>query len=209
VFVVNVYQTLNSKDSYPHLSLEETLPFTAFATANRAGQRKCCIFLTLLTDEVLFLFKRNIASILKEKTLVLKIRILYQFCCCSLLTMKKNYKINLKFKKILIIKPCADYETIIGYNDLKTAPVSFLVTSRKRLNYDTESTTIPFDAEVFNLGGAMNRQTGVFTSTVLDLNVNDRIDCYLNRGSISSNLGGTFFSGILLEEDPVLLNLIV
>jgi len=37
-------------------------------------------------------------------------------------------------------------------------------------------------------------------STVLDLNVNDKVDCYLNHGSISMNVGGTFFSGILLEE---------
>ena len=101
------------------------------------------------------------------------------------------------------------------------------------------------------MGGAMNRQIGVFTapkkgrysfsfktrskytsnahiflrvndkdvlyvegfskyenmpiSTVLDLNVNDRVYCYLSRGSIDTNLGGTFFSGSLLEEDLVLL----
>jgi len=41
-------------------------------------------------------------------------------------------------------------------------------------------------------------------STVLDLNVNDRVDCYLSRGSISMNVGGTYFSGILLEENLVL-----
>ena len=41
-------------------------------------------------------------------------------------------------------------------------------------------------------------------STVLDLNVEDRVDCYLYRGSIDNNVGGTFFSGILLEEDLLL-----
>jgi len=120
----------------------------------------------------------------------------------------------------------------------------------RRSDYDTESTTIPFETKKFNLGGAMNRQTGVFTapkkgrcsfsfktrskytsnahiflrvnekdvlyvegysdyenmpiSTVLDLNVNDRVYCYLNRGSIYNNQGGTFFSSILLEADLVL-----
>jgi len=100
------------------------------------------------------------------------------------------------------------------------------------------------------LGGAMNRQNGVFTapkngryffsfktrsffnsdaqiylrvnennllyvegysdyenmpiSTVVNLKANDRVDCYLSRGSIDQNIGGTFFSGILLEEDLVL-----
>jgi len=119
------------------------------------------------------------------------------------------------------------------------------------LEYAETATTIPFDAEVFNFGDAMNLKTGVFTapkkglysftfktrnnynsnaqlylrvnqkdvlyvegytnfenmpiSTVLDLNVNDKVDCYLSRGSIYSNLGGTFFSGILLEEYLVLL----
>ena len=38
-------------------------------------------------------------------------------------------------------------------------------------------------------------------STVLDLKTHDRVDCYLSRGSIDHNIGGTFFSGILLEED--------
>ncbi len=41
-------------------------------------------------------------------------------------------------------------------------------------------------------------------STVLDLNVNDRVDCYLYHGSIGNNRGETFFTGILLEEDLVL-----
>ena len=152
-----------------------------------------------------------------------------------------------KIKKI-IIQPYAGYETIIGYNDIKTSPVFFLVT--RRWEYAETSTTIPFDAELFNFGNAMNRQSGVFIapkkglyaftfktrnnynsnaqlnlrvnqrdvlyvegytnfenmpiSTVLDLNVNDNVDCYLSRGSIYSNPGGTFFSGILLEEYLVL-----
>lgn len=40
-------------------------------------------------------------------------------------------------------------------------------------------------------------------STVLDLNVDDRVDCYLYNGSIGDNDGETYFSGILLEEDLV------
>ena len=150
-----------------------------------------------------------------------------------------------KIKKI-IIQPYAGYETIIGYNDIKTASISFLVTRDKSV-YNQISTTIPFYTEVFNLGGAMNPRTGVFTapkngrysfsfktrsyynkdaqlyfrvngnrllyvegfsdyenmpiSTVLDLKAHDKVDCYLSRGSIDHNIGGTFFSGILLEED--------
>lgn len=41
-------------------------------------------------------------------------------------------------------------------------------------------------------------------SAVLELDVGDRVDCYLSRGSTTMNHGETFFSGILLEENVIL-----
>ena len=59
----------------------------------------------------------------------------------------------------------SDYETAIGYNDIKTAPgVSFYV--QRNSTYASVNTTIPYEVTRLNVGGAMNAVTGVFTAPV-------------------------------------------
>jgi len=52
-------------------------------------------------------------------------------------------------------------ETVVGYNDIKSAPVYFYV--QRNMVYSTTKTTIPYNIAKLNLGNAMNLATGVFT----------------------------------------------
>ena len=58
------------------------------------------------------------------------------------------------------------YETMIGYNDIKSSPggVSFYV--QRRSVYSSKRTVIPYDKTRLNIGGAMNAATGIFTAPV-------------------------------------------
>lgn len=58
----------------------------------------------------------------------------------------------------------ADYETFIGYNDVKSIPVAFY--AQRSTTFPTVGTVITYDAPVFNLGNALNTVTGVFTAPV-------------------------------------------
>ena len=55
------------------------------------------------------------------------------------------------------------YETVIGYNDIKTAAgVYFYVT--RNSTYTSTWSVIPYEVEHLNIGGAMHLETGVFTA---------------------------------------------
>ena len=54
----------------------------------------------------------------------------------------------------------AGFQTLIGYVDVQSSPVYFYV--QLNSNFDTINTTIPFDREILNVGGAMNRTSGIF-----------------------------------------------
>jgi hypothetical protein len=51
---------------------------------------------------------------------------------------------------------------LIGYADVKSAPVHFYV--KRESDLDTENTPIPFDVAVVNEGNAMDLTTGIFTA---------------------------------------------
>jgi len=55
------------------------------------------------------------------------------------------------------------YETLIGFNDVKTAAgVYFYVT--RNSTYTSTWSVIPYQVEHLNIGGAMHLETGVFTA---------------------------------------------
>jgi hypothetical protein len=51
---------------------------------------------------------------------------------------------------------------LIGYADVKSAPVHFYV--KRESDLDTENTPIPFDVAVVNEGNAMDLTSGIFTA---------------------------------------------
>ena len=53
------------------------------------------------------------------------------------------------------------FETIIGYNDIKSSAIYFYV--QKNRIYTVGNVSIPFDIQQLNIGNAMNLNTGVFT----------------------------------------------
>ena len=55
-----------------------------------------------------------------------------------------------------------EYETIIGFNDLKTASGVYLTVQRNTSN-TVIGTSIPYELTRLNIGGAMNLTTGIFT----------------------------------------------
>ena len=55
-----------------------------------------------------------------------------------------------------------DFQTLIGYSDVKSFPVYFYVQKDRR--FDKINTPVPFDIETSNVGNAMNLQSGVFTA---------------------------------------------
>lgn len=79
----------------------------------------------------------------------------------------KHFSFNIKaiFIFRLISQLCpTDYETYIGYADLKTTTVLFYF---QRANSDSSSySKLPFDMEITNKGNAMDGATGVFTAPV-------------------------------------------
>jgi len=56
----------------------------------------------------------------------------------------------------------ADFETRVGFVDIKSSPVHFFVTGTSICN----TGTMPFDKEYLNVGGGMNLTCGVFTAPV-------------------------------------------
>ena len=58
---------------------------------------------------------------------------------------------------------CAGYETQIGYNDIKTTLVSFMVL-RTTTFATTDGGVVTYDTSITNVGGAMDVLTGVFTA---------------------------------------------
>ena len=63
---------------------------------------------------------------------------------------------------IIIVKLFADFQTWIGYEDVKSHPVYFYV--QKNTDFLTHNTPIPFDIELLNVGNAMNVSSGIFTA---------------------------------------------
>ena len=57
------------------------------------------------------------------------------------------------------------FETVIGYNDVKTAAGIYFYVQRSS-NFTSTMTVIPWDLEKLNIGRAMNLATGVFTAPV-------------------------------------------
>ena len=55
------------------------------------------------------------------------------------------------------------YETLIGYNDVKTSAGVYFSVKRKT-TYIIKNTVLPYDDADVNVGGAMNIATGVFTA---------------------------------------------
>ena len=65
----------------------------------------------------------------------------------------------------------ADFQTWIGYEDVKSHPVYFYVqkntdflTHTDLPDTDFNNTPIPFDIELLNVGNAMNVSSGIFTA---------------------------------------------
>ena len=59
------------------------------------------------------------------------------------------------------------YETIIGFNDVKTATGVYFYSQRKSdFTAGPNGAVIPYEEELLNIGGAMNMKTGVFTAPV-------------------------------------------
>ncbi|XP_046643658.1 uncharacterized protein LOC124328873 isoform X2 [Daphnia pulicaria] len=56
----------------------------------------------------------------------------------------------------------AGFQTWIGFEDVKSSSVYFYV--QRYANYNQTGTSIPYDVEKLNAGGAMNLQTGIFTA---------------------------------------------
>ncbi len=57
------------------------------------------------------------------------------------------------------------FETRIGFADIKSAPIYFFVRRNKQDTFVQANTTIIFDEELVNVGGAMDTSTGKFTAT--------------------------------------------
>ena len=57
----------------------------------------------------------------------------------------------------------AGYQTLIGYNDIKTSSVHFYVQRNQDKN---DNGAIPYEITILNEGGGMNAGTGVFTAPV-------------------------------------------
>jgi len=71
--------------------------------------------------------------------------------------------VNLFFHTFLLF---AGYESVIGFNDLKTSSpgVSFYV--QREPSYSSVLTVIPYEVEQLHIGGAMNLTSGIFTAPV-------------------------------------------
>ncbi len=59
-------------------------------------------------------------------------------------------------------KYCLGFQTWIGFEDVKSSSVYFYV--QRNADYNQTGTSIPYDVEKLNAGGAMNLQTGIFTA---------------------------------------------
>ena len=61
----------------------------------------------------------------------------------------------------------SDYEKLIGYNDVKTVDSNgvFFHVSRSS-TYQTAQSNVRYESELYNYGGAMNINTGIFTAPV-------------------------------------------
>ena len=56
----------------------------------------------------------------------------------------------------------ADFQTLIGYNDIKSSPVYFYV--QRNSSFSITNTPIPFVLSRLNIGGAMDLASGIFTA---------------------------------------------
>ena len=58
----------------------------------------------------------------------------------------------------------AEFQTWIGYDDVKSLPVYFYVQKNSSYSGTDSYAPIPFEVEILNIGGAMNLTSGVFTA---------------------------------------------
>ena len=65
--------------------------------------------------------------------------------------------------QVFLFKPILDLETRFGFIDIKSSPIHFFF--QRKSDFQLQNAIINFDLERLNVGGAMNRNTGVFTAT--------------------------------------------
>ena len=101
----------------------------------------------------------------------------------------------------------AGYETIIGFNDLKTSPGVYFYVQRNT-TYSINETVIPYQLELLNVGNAINLTSGIFTIPIdgryhltfnaLSNAANSLVQLRLNGLTIASS-----FATEKLDEMPI------
>ena len=88
----------------------------------------------------------------------------------------------------------AGYETRIGYVSIKTSEGVYFNVGRYT-NYGSTNSVINYQREVFNIGGAMNLTSGVFTAPVSGwYQFNFVAKAYADRTHVHLSLNGVFIS---------------
>ena len=88
----------------------------------------------------------------------------------------------------------AGYETRIGYVSIKTSEGVYFYVGRYT-NYGSTNSVINYQREVFNIGGAMNLTSGVFTAPVSGwYQFNFVAKAYADRTYVHLSLNGVFIS---------------
>ena len=73
-----------------------------------------------------------------------------------------SFAISLKTSFLKVSYWNKGFEKLIGYTDVKSAPVHFYV--QRNSNFYTTGTPIPFDLALVNEGNALDLATGKFTA---------------------------------------------
>lgn len=96
----------------------------------------------------------------------------------------------------------SDYETIIGINSIKTSSGVYFYVQRNSI-YNSTGTTIPYELERLNIGGAINMKTGVFTAPTSGR-------YFLSFNALPYEIGGNWVylrvNGVTFGQSHVLLD---